>query len=148
MSLLGRRLPHPSAWQAPPAYCPLIFSVFLLYPPYGQSDLLSAFDETTTFAANLAEVFASPPSWDTEGAYRSPANLVVYAETASGKLLKIPRKTRLMDVFGSAVGTGSSGGPKDGLPLRDGLLSFVVLPKGAVEEKWVAEVKAKRDGRA
>lgn len=144
LSLLCR-LPHPSSWQAPPAYCPLIFSVFLLYPTHGQSDLLSAFDETTTFADNLAEVFAIPPSWDREGAYRSPKDLVVYAETANKKLLKIPRKMKLMDVFAAAVGTGTSGGEKDGLPLRDGLLSFVVLPKGAAEDKWVSEVKARRD---
>lgn len=90
-------------------------------------------------------MFASPPPWDSKGQYRL-TNVVIYAETKNKKLLKIPRKMKLIDVFAAAVGTGTSGGEKDGLALKDGLLSFVVLPKGVEEEKWVAEVKQRRDG--
>lgn len=137
--------PAPSGWHAPPPHCPLIFPVFLLYPTHSQSDLIQTFDETTTFADQLAVVLASPPAWDTRGAFR-PGNVVVYAETRAKRLLKIPRKMRLADVFAAAVGTGVQGGDRDGLQLKDGLLSFVVLPKGDEEDKWVNEVKQRRDG--
>ena len=36
------------------------------------------------------------------------------------------------------------GGPVDGLELKDGCLTFVVLPKGDVEQKWVEEFKRSR----
>ena len=33
------------------------------------------------------------------------------------------------------------GQPMDGLEVKDGCLSFVVMPKGDVEKKWVEEFK-------
>jgi small subunit ribosomal protein S7e len=37
--------------------------------------------------------------------------------------------------------------PKDGIVLKDGLLSFIVLPKGEEEKKWIEEFKRQRDGK-
>lgn len=55
------------------------------------------------------------------------------------------------DVFSAArkepgVGEGKSGreGERDGVVVRDGLVSLVVVTKGEREETWVAEMKAKR----
>lgn len=41
----------------------------------------------------------------------------------------------------------ADGVPKDGVVLKDGLLSFVVLPKGEEEKKWIDEFKQKRDSK-
>ncbi len=34
---------------------------------------------------------------------------------------------------------------RDGLVMRDGILSLVVLPKGEAESKWVEDFKAQRE---
>lgn len=128
-------------WIAPPPEAPLVFPVFFLYPTHNQSDLLSHFEESTTFQSNLDSVFATPPPWDTAAAYR-PGKVVVYCETALGRLLKIPRKMTLREVFEAARGQEGKG--QDGVVLRDGLLSFVVLVKGEDEQKWVEEAKKKQ----
>ncbi len=50
----------------------------------------------------------------------------------------------LRDVCNAAK--AKEGQPRDGLELKDGCLTFVVLPKGTdVEKKWVDEFKATRD---
>lgn len=49
----------------------------------------------------------------------------------------------LLDVCNAAKAKGDEA--KDGLMLRDGCLTFVVLPKETeVEKKWVEEFKATR----
>lgn len=42
---------------------------------------------------------------------------------------------------------GEAGVPKDGVVLKDGLLSFVVLPRGQEEKAWIEEFKRRRDGK-
>jgi hypothetical protein len=71
------------------------------------------------------------------------STIVVYCETAKGRLLKIPKKMTLEEVFVAGKGKGT-GDDKDGVVLRDGLVSFVVLLKGEEERKWVEETKKKR----
>lgn len=113
-----------------------------MYPEASTSDLLSSFATTDTFADQLAPVFASPPEWDTTGAYSSLASIVIYCETAKGRLLKIPHKMTLEEVFAAGKRAKDN---DDGVVLRDGCLSFVVLAKGESEKKWVEEAKRKRD---
>jgi len=47
----------------------------------------------------------------------------------------------LRDVCSAAKGI-----EKDGLELKDGCLTFVVLPRGEVENKWIQEYKSSRVG--
>ena len=81
---------------------------------------------------------ASSPDWDKDGEY-SAENLIVYAVTHRKRLLKIGKKMTLRDVCKAAA--GKTGGPIDGLEMKDGCLSFVVVPKGGGEKRWVEEFK-------
>ncbi len=85
---------------------------------------------------------ASPPEWDVKGEYTS-GKLVVYAVTHRKRILKIGKKMTLRDVFNASK--AKDGDPHDGLELKDGCLTFVVVPKGDVEKNWVEECKRQRD---
>ncbi len=122
----------------------LIFPVFFLYPQHATSDIISEFHEDTTFVAHLEIMFppqAPPPEWDEKGEYMT-SNLVVYAATHRKRLLKVGKKKTLRDIFEASKEKG--GQPRDGLELKDNCLSFVVMPKGDVETKWIEEYKRTR----
>jgi len=123
----------------------LIVPVFFLYPQYATSDVISHFVEDTQFSAHLVAMFppeAPEPEWDKNHEYAAD-KLVVYAITRRKRLLKIGKKMTLRDVFKASK--EKEGQPKDGLELKDGCLTFVVLPKGATETDWVEEFKKSRD---
>lgn len=123
----------------------LIFPVFFLYPQHATSDVISDFVEDTTFSAHLSQMFppeAPPPSWDHRNQYTA-TNLVVYAATRRKRLFKVGKKMTLGDVCRAAM--EKPGEPVDGLELKDGYLSFAVLPRGEVEQNWVEEFKRTRD---
>lgn len=133
---------------------PLVLPVLLLYPQYGQSDLIEAFHEDTTVGAHLDAMF--PPesrgslSWDTKGEYVS-SKLNVYASTRKRRLLRVGRSLSLREVIDQGAQDSSDGDPKkrDGVVLRDGILSLVVLPKGTdAEKKWIDEFKKDREANA
>ena len=124
----------------------LILPVFFLYPEHAMSDVVPDFVEDTEFGAVLATMFppgAPAPPWDADGQYVVEA-LVVYATTRRKRLLKVGRKMTLRDVYRAAGGTSASGNVEDGLEVKDGCLSFVVVPKGEAEQKWVEEYKSTR----
>lgn len=85
---------------------------------------------------------APAPEWDKNGEYVD-GKLVVYAMTMRKRLLKVGKKMTLSDICKAA---GGKDGVRDGLEVKDGCLSFVVLPKGEAEQKWVDEFKKSRDG--
>lgn len=139
-------------WSPPPSQTPLIIPTFLLYPAYNQSDLISHFDEETSFDDQLADIFPASPkdtkirwaSWDIKREYFT-SNLAVYVETSQKRLLKIGKELTLREVIGKARREAKDDQPKDGIVLQDGLLSFVVLARGAGETEWIDEFKRKRD---
>ncbi|KAJ6627495.1 hypothetical protein B0H10DRAFT_1779632 [Mycena sp. CBHHK59/15] len=123
----------------------LIIPVFFLYPQYATSDVIPEFVEATPFAAHIATIFppqAAPPDWDVNREYVD-GQLVIYAMTHRKRLLKVGKKMSLRDVCSAAK--GKEGEAKDGLEVKDGCLTFVVLPKGDAEKKWVEEYKSTRD---
>ena len=140
--------PEGSTWIPTPIHCPLIFPVFLLYPEYAQSDLITHFDENNSVGDHMKVMFPASPDvggwagWDEKKEYWN-GNLVVYVETAQQRLLKVGKELTLREVLAKAV--KEEEGKKDGIILRDGLLSFVVLVKGAKEKAWIEEFKRKRD---
>jgi hypothetical protein len=89
---------------------------------------------------------SNPPwaDWDTAREYWT-GNLAVYVETAARRLLKVGKEITLREVIAKAVKVGEDG-KKDGVVLRDGLLSFVVLVKGQQEKAWIEQYKQTRDG--
>lgn len=86
---------------------------------------------------------SSPPDWDKNGEYVN-GKLSVYAMTHRKRLLKVGKNMTLRDVFDAAK--AKEGDPKDGLEVKDGCLTFAVLPRGDVEKKWIEEYKKARDG--
>jgi len=86
---------------------------------------------------------APAPDWDEKGEYVD-GQLVVYAITRRKRLLKVGKKMTLVDVCKASK--GKEGESRDGLEVKDGCLTFVVLPKGDVEQKWVDDFKRARDG--
>jgi len=121
----------------------MIFPVFFLYPQHATSDTISDFDENTRFYDHLAVIFPPRgefPDWDCKKEYRVD-NLVVYAMTRGKRLLKVGKKMTLSDVFSASAGKDGS---EDGLELKQGYLSFVILPKGDKEAKWINEYKSSR----
>jgi len=78
----------------------------------------------------------APPDWDIKREYID-GNLAVYAITRKKRLLKIGKKMALRDVLRAAKGKDG----EDGLEVKDGCLSFIILPKGSVELKWVEDYK-------
>ncbi|KIM83927.1 hypothetical protein PILCRDRAFT_818954 [Piloderma croceum F 1598] len=123
----------------------LIIPAFFLYPQHATSDIISHFAEDTPFSAHLTAMFppqAPAPEWDKNGEYID-GQLVVYGITLRKRLLKIGKKMTLTDVCKAAK--AKAGEPRDGLEVKDGCLTFVVLPKGDVEKKWVEDFKMNRE---
>ncbi|WWD16651.1 hypothetical protein CI109_101081 [Kwoniella shandongensis] len=145
-----------AGWQPPPSHTSIIFPVFLLYPTYGQSDFITHFHEDTSFQDQLDVIFPKSKSqsnpqipfaeWDTKQEYYT-SNLVVYVETAQRRLLKVGKELTLREVLAKAKKAAVGDQKKDGVVLRDGLLSFVVLVKGTAEKAWIEDFKKKRDGK-
>lgn len=117
----------------------LLLPVFLLYPQHATSDLISEFHEDTTFGDHLAVVFAERPAWDVKGEY-APANLTVYAASRNHRLFKVGKDKTLREAIAAPL-KGLKPGEEDGLEIREGCLSFVVLPRGPQEKKWVEQYK-------
>jgi Cns1/TTC4 Wheel domain len=81
---------------------------------------------------------APPPEWDKGGQYVYD-QLSIYAATSKGRLLKVGKKMTLRDVLSAAQSQRN-----DGLELKNGYLTFVILPVGDVEKKWIEEYKTTR----
>lgn len=140
-------------WTPPnPETTPLIFPTFLLYPQHNMSDLITHFHELTSFDQQLGAIFPASPEdtsvpwadWDTKHEYYV-SNLAVYAETKGKRLLKCGKGIWLRDVIEKAKKV-EGGKLTDGIVLRDGLLSFVVLVRGKEEREWIENFKKVRDG--
>lgn len=139
----------------PKPYTPttqIMFPVFFLYPQHSTSDFISQFAEHTTFADQLANMFpvdGHPPEWDRENREYVVGKLVVYVITRLGRLLKVGSKMSLAEAFLRAGVMIEQGGKQvqDGLELRDGCLSFAVVPKGDVEKWYVEDFKKKKGAR-
>ena len=58
-------------------------------------------------------------------------------------MLKVGKKMTLRDVFKASA--AKAGEPQDGLEIKDGCLTFAVLPRGDEEQKWIEEYKRRRD---
>lgn len=128
-----------------PTNSTMIFPVLFMYPQYTTTDLISHFHEDTPFSAHLSAMFppnAPQPEWDKKGEYVD-GNLVVFGWTRRRRLLKIGKKMKLRDVLKAAK--AKDGDPVDGIEMNDGTLSFVVLPKGQEEQKWVEDFKKTRE---
>lgn len=78
----------------------LYLPVLALYPAAMESDILQSVDENATVVDILEQLFAVPPSWADPAKY-SLNHLEAYAQTESGGIAKLGRKTTLRNVFGT-----------------------------------------------
>ncbi|KAJ9479549.1 Hsp70/Hsp90 co-chaperone CNS1 [Pseudozyma hubeiensis] len=148
-------LPLSATWSSPdPIRTPLILPLFLIYPLHSQSDFISDYHEDTPLSTYLSHIF--PPStrgslpWDTSGEYYDK-NLQVYAETRKRRLLKLGKKLTLREVMDQAFKEADEAKgedrvkDRDGLVMKDGILSLYVLPRGEAEGQWVERFKRERE---
>ncbi|KAJ7237229.1 hypothetical protein B0H12DRAFT_1204437 [Mycena haematopus] len=101
----------------------LIIPVFFLYPQHATSDVITEFVEDTAFAAHLSNMFPpqAPPPID-------------------GQL--VGKKMTLRDVCTAAK--GKDGEPRDGLEVKDGCLTFAVLPEGTIASYDLSHLTVRR----
>lgn len=147
LPLLGEK-----KWIPPdPIRTPVVFPILFLYPVHFQSDLISHFHEDTSIASHLDLMFPTTEAgetlpWDTKKEYVN-SNLNVYVTTKRKRLLKLGKKITLREVLdkGAMNADKAKGIERDGVVMMNGFISFVILPKGEGETKWIAQFKADRD---
>ena len=107
----------------------LIFPVILLYPMHAQSDFVKSFAETDTIVDHLTYILPLP--WDTQGEYRIAA-VDCYMDTASGGMIKVGKKSSLLQVLTSGK-----------TEIVDGLVRIHIVPTG-LAAKWIDGVKQRK----
>ncbi|QRW19315.1 TPR-1 domain protein [Rhizoctonia solani] len=125
--------PYPTSAQ-------LICRVVLVYPQYGQTDLIVRFSTEDTLGAHLDSILPDPETgsdvpfapWDEKQEYISnKVNVYVKLE-----------REEYCDCEGE-------GREDDGLVIGQGVVAFVVVPKGSLaEEKYLKSVKEERKDKA
>lgn len=129
----------------------MVFPVAFLYPQYAQSDLVSHFHEDSTIGGQLSVMFpsehGSQVEWDRLGGYTG-ARLRVFATTHEQRLLRIGKKLSLREAIDHCARepNGTRSVKRDGMVLRDGILSLIVLPEGNAEQDWIEQFKRERAG--
>lgn len=142
------------SWTPPDVIrTPLVLPVFFIYPQHAQSDLITDYHEDTPLSSYLSTMFPTEARgslrWDVNAEYYD-TNLQVYATTRKHRLLKLGRKLCLREIMDQAFQQADPAKgehavrDRDGLIMRDGILSLVVLPKGNAEQAWVQKFKADR----
>ncbi|KAG8695836.1 hypothetical protein FRC09_008899 [Ceratobasidium sp. 395] len=131
----------------------LICRVALVYPQHGQTDLIVRFSTHDTLGAHLDTILPDPssadgqvdyPPWDTKREYSSRA-VNVYVQTKQGRVLKLGRNKTLAEICANVRATGKAKGLEDGLVVEQGVLAFVVVPRGSdAEERYLKSVKQER----
>ncbi|KAG8705211.1 hypothetical protein FRC11_009231, partial [Ceratobasidium sp. 423] len=125
-----------------PAVAELICRVVLIYPQHGQTDLIVRFSTEDTLGAHLDTILPDPESgsdvpfapWDERREYTS-TKVNVYVKTRKGRVLRLGRSKTLAEICKTARGKE---GEEDGLVVGQGVIAFVVVPKGSLaEEKYL-----------
>ncbi|CUA76725.1 hypothetical protein RSOLAG22IIIB_02194 [Rhizoctonia solani] len=134
-----------------PTSAELICRVVLVYPQHGQTDLIMRFSTSDTLGAHLDAILPSPENggdvpfapWDEKQEYTS-TKVNVYVKTRKGRVLRMGRNKTLEEICKTAKGKE---GDEDGLVVGQGVIAFVVVPKGSpAEEKYLKSVKEERGG--
>ncbi|CAE6446460.1 unnamed protein product [Rhizoctonia solani] len=136
-----------------PTTAELICRVVLVYPQHGQTDLVVRFSTDDTLGAHLDAILPNPESgsdvpfapWDEKREYTS-TKVNVYVKTRKGRVLRLARNKTLADICKTAKGKE---GEDDGLVVGQGVIAFVVVPKGSLaEEKYIKSAKKEREGNS
>jgi hypothetical protein len=137
-----------------PTSAELICRVALIYPQYGQTDLIVRFSTHDTLGAHLDTILPGLEGsddvqfapWDEKREYTS-TNVHVYVKTRRGRVLRLGRNKTLAEICSTAKGKGT-GSEEDGLVVGQGVIAFVVVPRGSeAEEKYLKSVKGEKDAK-
>jgi hypothetical protein len=72
----------------------------------------------------------------------------VYVRTRQGRVLKLGRNKTLAEMCLNVRATGKEKGLEDGLVVGQGVIAFVVVPRGSeAEERYLKSVKEERGAR-
>ncbi|KAH7344996.1 hypothetical protein B0J17DRAFT_763718 [Rhizoctonia solani] len=132
-----------------PTSAELICRVVLAYPQHGQTDLIVRFSTNDTLGAHLDTILPDPENgtgvpfapWDEKQEYTS-TKVNVYVKTRKGRVLRLGRNKTLGEICQTAKGKGGD----DGLVVGQGVVAFVVVPRGsAAEEKYLKGVKEEKE---
>lgn len=110
-------------------YLPLLF----LYPLEMQSDIIQEAETTSVLNDHVSQLFESPPPWFAQKPDEHPRdyqlkNLLIYAQTRSGGVVKIGKNSTVGKVL-------SLKSPQ--IPIIDGVARFYIVPKNKSEE-WLS----------
>lgn len=110
-------------------YLPILF----LYPLEMQSDIIQQAETTSVVNDHILQLFESPPPWFAQKPDEHPRdyqvkNLVVYAQTRAGGLVKVGKNSTVGKVL-------SLKSPQ--IPIIDGVARFYIVPKNRAEE-WLS----------
>ncbi|KAG8738405.1 40S ribosomal protein, partial [Ceratobasidium sp. 423] len=114
--------------------------------------LIVRFSTEDTLGAHLDAILPDPESgsdvpfapWDEKQEYTS-TRVNVYVKTRKGRMLRLGRNKTLAEICKTAKGKE---GEEDGLVVGQGVVAFVVVPKGSLaEEKYLKSVKEEREGK-
>lgn len=110
-------------------YLPILF----LYPLEMQSDIIQQAEADSLISDHISQLFESPPPWfskdpETYAKDYTYKNLLVYAQTRTGGLVKIGKNFSVEKVL-------SLKSPQ--IPIIDGVARFYIVPKNRADE-WVS----------
>ena len=107
----------------------LEFPVMLLYPMHNQTDFIKAWAEKDDLSQHLSYILPLP--WDDKQQY-TMAGVDCYMDTASGGMMKVGKKLKLLEVL--------SNGKTE---VVDGLVRIYTVPT-SMASQWIEEVKKKK----
>ncbi|CCO26885.1 Tetratricopeptide repeat protein 4 homolog Short=TPR repeat protein 4 homolog [Rhizoctonia solani AG-1 IB] len=136
-----------------PTSAELICRVVLVYPQYGQTDLVVRFSTEDTLGAHLDTILPNSETesdvpfapWDEKREYIS-TKVNVYVKTRKARVLRLGRNKSLAEICKTAQGKE---GEDDGLVVGQGVIAFVVVPKGSLaEERYLNSVREERAAKS
>ncbi len=77
----------------------LLWPVTLIYPEFGQTEFIEAFDEHSVFADHLGLMLGECPPWDTSRKYTAESVEVLYEDQRRHRLLPVDKNLTLLEVL-------------------------------------------------
>jgi len=97
----------------------MTWPVMFMYPEYGETDFIQAFNEKVTFQSQIDVMFGAEnrPPWDADGKYTAHNLLLFYEDKKATKLMPVSRERTLLEALSEPT-----------YQIYGGTPTFVVLP--------------------
>merc|ERR1719468_42525 len=107
----------------------LMWPVVLLYPEFGQTEFIEAFDEYSIFDDHLQMMFGEVPEWDQSGTYKYQNLEVYYEDQKRHKLVKVKNSSTLLEVLQKEGNYIQLGTPKFFVMVKDSEFKKIYIDK-------------------